>query len=335
MPARNAKTQKFRFRSKLALAGGPARSTKTRDRRSKDHTKPNSRRRFKFLGIVIFLIVLAWFGIKKIFPPFTFNTFSVATINSDASASIMLFDFENDLIKTFIIPQKTEISMARQRGLWKMESVWKLIESEKLNPKTYSDSLMRTFGLPIDHWAKEDVMQLSDSDLLKSALSIGKFGSSNISFRDRVRLFWFARGVRSKDRETVALSDTTYLKKTTLSDGESGYVVSGNPQDISGAFSESTFISPLFKIQVVNPDGTRDETTKIVVSIVETLGANVLAIKKNDTDLRDGNDCNIIVNKISVASEKLAAVFSCSIVSGSDTNFDAVIELGEAFYARF
>src|SRR3989344_7053603 len=163
----------------------PARS------RLKDNTKLNGKKRFRILGVIILLIVLTWLGVKKMFPPFTFKTFSVATINADLSASIVLFDFENDLIKTFLIPQKTEISVARQRGLWKMESVWKLIQSEKLKPETYSDSLMRTFGLPIEHWAKEDVMQLSDSDLVKSTLSLFRFRSSNVSFKDRVRLFWF------------------------------------------------------------------------------------------------------------------------------------------------
>ena len=91
----------------------------------------------------------------------------------------------------------------------------------------------------------------------------------------------------------------------------------------------------MLKIQIVNPEGKKDETTKKVVSIIETLGANVLAIDKSDSKWSSGKDCTIFTGSENVAYQKLADVFSCLISTEKDTNFDAVIELGENFYRRF
>lgn len=264
---------------------------------------------------------------------------SIAIKEKDGHILISTLDPASSRITSISIPGNTEVELARQLGRIQLKNVWQLGKNEKLEGKLLTETITRNFKFPVYIWGETKAKGFSES----RPSSI--FGASifpyktNLKIGDRIRMGLFSLGVNNKDRIDFDLGNTAYLRKTTLTDGEEGYVISGSfPQNLLVVFSDTEF-SNLRATVVIRDASENDFIAKSMGEVIEVLGAKIASIdtKSITNDIFDNRDTDCLVGgENDKAVEKISFLFSCDVVSETKAaNFDLEIIIGKDFAERF
>lgn len=243
--------------------------------------------------------------------------------NPSGDAGVTILDPVLSEETTLIIPGETEVDVAHNFGTLRLKNVWQFGVNEKLGGELLAQTITNNFYFPTYLWAKNSIR-----DPWKFVFYPGP---TNIPFGDRFMMAFFSVRVRSIDKTVIDLGKNQFLTKQLLTDGSSGYVISG---PISGRltvyFADNEFSDKNLKFEIIDATNTPGLANK-VGAIMEVLGGKVVSVDK--TQLEADFDCEVSGHN-AAAVRTIAALFSCR-KTGTQTNFDLSLHLGGKFAKRY
>lgn len=253
---------------------------------------------------------------------------AVAIRNDSDGVDLVVFDPLVEEIFRLKVPGSTQIDVSNQLGIWRLESVWKLGEQEDLGGELLSRSITKSLKLPVYLWADRQALGLIEGGMTKRLSAVFSNYETNLSRGDRVALALFAMQVDNASFVEMDLSDTSFLEKKKLLDGEEGYVTTGSPpRKVAFAFSQPILEEDAARIRI--RDAT--QTYKIAEEMgeaLENLGGKVSAITRENGI---GVACELR-SKLKEVSVLVSSLYPCKVSEKPpEGNFDLEIYLGEDF----
>lgn len=285
-----------------------------------------------FLFVVIVAVVVFFFFFAASFGGLA--RVSLASADSSGNVIFSLFDFKGGTISTVVVPGSTQVDVARSLGFWKISSVWKLGENEKVGGVLLSETVTKSLKMPVDYWGEGSYSGLSSDDPSKIVRGVFSLKQTNLSLIDRIRIGIFTLQTRSVNRRTVDLADSKYLYKVKLSDGTLGYKVrdSDLPFELKAILADADVSKENSNILLENLSG-KGYIEAEVGAIIEVLGGKIAKVTKGE--VKD-TDCTLYGDSKLVTYRVIAKVFSCSRAGKLDNyNFDIVLRIGTKFTARY
>ncbi len=262
------------------------------------------------LAVIIILAALIWnFGIFR-----SWNGKSKISIadQKKGGVSIVVLDPASSTITTIDIPSNTEVEAAHQLGTWKLGSIGKLGDDEKLGGEFLKNTIINSFKFPVSAWVKD--------------------GQSNLTILDKLQIWLFTLSIGNSGKTNINLSDTNYLIKGKLIDGTMGYQINEvMPLNTKVLFTQVILAKANLNVEIENA-GAGKTNSNMVGKTIEALGLNITSIK--DVDITN-DDC-IVKGTSKEALDEISKIFSCQKeeTKASD-NFDLEIILGKKFKDRF
>lgn len=264
------------------------------------------------LGVGLFLVA----AMVMIMRP-SLKVFSVAVAGGDGNIDVYVIDMSKGSIVSVQVPNETEVELGMNRGKLRAGSVWRLVKSENLPGQILADTTMRTFHFPVDYWAEE------------SALYNALNPQTDMPFGLKMRLGLL---LRTKPITKINLSETSYLVRGTLTDGEIGWLVSESvPLALASLFTDYQISEGSTVINILNNTGEGQYRLEDVVSTLEILGGKVAPISQRG---KLSGVCRVSA-KDENTRIRIASVFNCEIATEAPEAFDAELELGDQFLERF
>lgn len=256
---------------------------------------------------------------------------SVVFPQKNGDVEIATFNPNDDSISTITIPAETQVRVARQLGTWRIKSVWKLGQKEKMEGQLLAETVTREFGVPVYAWADTEFGGFAKPDPISVVKATISFYKTNIGLGDRLRLALFSVGIKNFKRSDVNLKDTRFLTKKVLVDGGEGYVLKDT---LSGSllaeFYDARLAKGNTKIKIIDDTGNSG-IAEDVGRIAEVVGLKVASIQKEQ---ESNVDCQISGNN-DYAVKKMAILFACDKKNLGSENFDVVMRLGTKFTKRY
>lgn len=284
----------------------PARRRKNQFK-SKYKSKPKFKKLIFILAVVsvvgaaFLLLVLAWAG----------SVSRISTVSQAENRDVVfsLFDFKGGSISIVTVPGDTQVSVARSLGSWKINSVWKLGENEKIGgKKLLAETVTKSLKMPVT--------------------------TQNLGLVEKIRIEILKFNLRSSRTADINLADTGYLIKTKLSDGSLGYKVSDGdlPFELKVILADADVSKENSNILLENLSG-KSYVESVVSGIVEVLGGKVASIAKGEVkDI----DCAVYGESKLVSYQVISRVFACARGGKlNNYNFDVVLRIGTSFTGRF
>lgn len=276
---------------------------------------------FLFMFVAVLFTTRLWNESSKL---------SVVFPRKDGNIAVTTFDTTNDSMTTISFPGDTQVEVARQLGTWRLKSVWKLGENEKISGMLLAETITSYFKLPVYVWADEGFegfLKTSPFSILKSAVAPYK---TNLGFGDKVRIGLFSVRVKGFKKVNIGKEDLKFLKYVELVDGEEGYIASGKvSESLLAVFSDPLIANLNVRVQISDSSpGTY--VGEEVGEIIQTLGAKVASIDKN---VGTEEDCSVS-GRDRYMVEKVSLIFSCKNGESAES-FDLRVILGESFAKRF
>src|SRR3989344_1224032 len=243
-------------------------------------------------GALIFLTLVAvgtYIYISRAFVDV--SSVRIAVGSPQNEIKILIFDFDEPSASVISIPPATQVSVARQLGEWKAGSVWELGEDEGDKGGILADTVMKSFGIPIEEWAGEGVLGYISPNILSRVRAAFGLYDASLGIRERLALGLISIRIRSGGVAHISLEEFAFMREETLKDGSEGYVVRGElPSKIVGIFADPRFVTdknqPL-KIKII--DGAQGHglaTVHTIQNVSEVLGAKVVSIEENNTEIQ-------------------------------------------------
>ncbi len=250
---------------------------------------------------------------------------SIAIQKKSGDVAIITADPQAASITTIEVPGSTQVSASRNLGTWKLSTIWKLGENEKIDSGDFlAATITKSFRFPIEGWADEEMLNLNFPAILKS-------NKTNLHLKDKVALALFSFGVKATSRIDLNLSDTDYLTAARLPDGSNGFDISSNiPISVSSIFTDSGFSKRNVNFVIIDkmPDNV---ITSRVGEIIEVLGGKIATVGR---EAPDASGC--IVRGKDEAVPRIAKLFRCQIKEGNLSGKENIeIILGGSFKKRF
>ena len=275
-----------------------------------------------FLLIVILFLFFwqrrTWVGDSKL----------TLAVNDRNRVLLGVFDPQTSEITTIIIPGSTQVDVSRRLGEMRVSSVWKLGQDENLMGRLLSETITKNFRIPTNYWADGFASGFLGKGSIFSAL-FRKY-RTNLSFSDRLRLFFFSLKVKEFKRTEIDLSKTTFLKEKKLIDGEMGYVVNELvPQRIMILASDNLIVKRDLKILLTNATGDVN-ISEDIGRIIEAMGTKIASVENTK---KEEIDC-VVTGEDKEIVKRFVLLFGCQPKTGRG-NFDIEFKFGTKFADRF
>jgi len=236
-----------------------------------------------------------------------------------------------DEITTLVIPGDTQVDVAHNFGTLRIKNVWQLGINEKVGGSLLPQTITNNFFFPVFLWSENNAGSLEKNGITGILHFIFLPGATNVPFGDRLQMGLFALRIQNLGKTEIDLGQSQFLTKQKLSDGQTGYVISGPiSQRLTVYFSDNEVGNQNLKVDIVNATGV-PEVADTVGQILEVIGGKVVSV---DKILQPENTDCIVIGMNAGLVKKISNLFSCQIGKGT-TNFDLEIQLGQKFAARF
>ena len=251
--------------------------------KSKYKSKAKSKKLAFVLTIVLALLAVASFIVYRS----AFGGASrMSTVAPDSSGNVVfsLYDFGEGTIALVTIPGDTQVDVARSLGSWKIGSVWKLGENEKVGGgRLLAETVTKALKMPVTSVAPNFVEKLKIAYL--------KFNTKSAAVAD------------------IDLAKSNYLARIKLNDGSLGYKVSGKdlPLALRAILADARVSRENLNILLENRSGKASIETE-VGEIVDVIGGKIASVVKGNIE---DTDCTIYGSSKTVTYQVLAKVFSC------------------------
>lgn len=276
------------------------------------------------VGIFIFIKVSTYFWDGD-------NKISVAFREDGGDVAVTVIDPELDEITTLVIPGDTQVDVAHNYGIFRIKNVWQLGINEKVRGSLLPATITNNFFFPVFLWSENNAGSLGKNSIAGILHFIFFPGATNIPFGDRLQMGLFALRIQNPGKTEINLGQSQFLTKQILSDGQTGYVISGPvSQRLTVYFSDNEIGNQNLKVDIVDATGIPGVADN-VGQILEVIGGKVVSV---DKILQPENTDCVIIGMNAGLVKKISNLFSCQIGKGS-TNFDIEIQIGQKFAARF
>ena len=249
----------------------------------------------------------------------------------DGGVVVSVLDPQNGEITNIAIPKNTQVESSRELGTWKLRSIWALGVNEKIGGRLLKDTVLKNFKFPVSVWADTRAYGFATGDTLGTLKAMFFPYDTNLKMGDRLRIGIFSLGLGNSKRTDLDLGKSGYLKKTRLTDGEEGYVLSGRiPKDLLIVFSDPEISRLGLKINIKDASGD-PSVAQEVAEVIEVIGAKVAAVTKEP---KAPSDCRIWGSGF--FAKDVARLLACKLEKEPPEGmFDVELEIGEGFAARF
>jgi len=300
--------------------------------------RPNQKRanpKHIFIGLfcVIFasLVVLFCFGV---FGNSAEDNISLVVSRSDGNAEILVFDTINSEIVYMFVPGTTELDAAYNLGRWKIQSIPKLGDQEKIGGgNLLVKSIAKSMSFPVYYWARSDDFEGVANGNIKKIFKLFVYLNSNLSFRNKFRVAELSLRVPNSKRMMLDLSKNTYLKRVVLPDGGDGYVITNNfPKRYYSYFLSQDLVDNKPKIVINNFTGA-ESSAESVSKIIEVMGAKALYVYQKEKNNKSG--CEVRSKEKSIA-ELFTKTLGCKYRRLDDKESSLIeIDLNSGFGAMW
>ena len=245
---------------------------------------------------------------------------------------VAVFDPHLNEITTIRIPAETEVTVAQQKGKWKLKSVWKLGENEGLDGALLAETISKYFKFPVVAWTDKEAEVIVDIKISEIATFLFSPFKTNLSFVDRLKLTVFSLKIDNTNKIHIELGETGYLKRKTLVDGSRGYGKNGKiPSSLAVIFQDPEISESNLKVIIVDAS-KRTGFAEEVGELVEALGAKVTAVVKKDLpDI----DCTVFSENKKYREIFAQALYCENINSTTESDADVEILIGEKYLKRY
>lgn len=244
---------------------------------------------------------------------------------------VVVFDPSLEEISTLIIPPNTQVEVSRQLGKWQAKSLWQLGKDEGWDGKLLAETVTNHLKMPTIGWADSTAQSFVAQDLPGIIKTILFTEATNLSFGDKLGIGVFSLGVKNTHNNSIDMSETTYLRGTTLPGGESGFVVSGSvPQNIVAIFSDEDWSKRGINVLIEDNSGHHGLAEELG-KVIRVIGADVGSIERGDvSDI----DCEVRGSEKDYL-EKFVLLYDCNLQPDEETGFDVEIRIGKRFAEKF
>lgn len=297
--------------------------------------RKRKKKKIKFPVPLVALVLLVALTIYLYLRTGFWNTkskLSIAIKKDTGEVLISTFDPTVSEITNITIPGNTEVHVARSMGTLQIKNVWQLGENQGLDGKLLSETITRHFKFPVVAWADNEALGFTETNLISLMKAAILPYKTNLKIGDRVRIAIFAAGVNNPKRAEIDLSETSYLAKTILVDGDEGYTVAGSfPKGLLVVFSDPQISNKATTVKIL------DASSKVGLAqelgeVIGVFGAKVASVDKVEGE---EFDCEVKGKEREIV-EKVAKLFSCRKVEETiEGGFDLEIAIGEEFARRF
>jgi hypothetical protein len=245
---------------------------------------------------------------------------------------VAVFDPYLNEITTISIPAETEVTVAQQKGKWKLKSVWKLGENEELGGVLLAETISKYFKFPVVAWADKEATVIVDTKVSEIAIFLFSPFKTNLSFIDRLKLIVFSLNIDNTHKIHIELSKTGYLKRKVLADGTHGFGKNGKiPSSLAVIFQEPEISESNLKVVIID-SSRRTGFAEEIGELVEALGAKVTAVVKKD--LPD-MDCTVFSENKKYREIFSQALYCENTNSEIESGVDVEILIGEKYLKRY
>lgn len=298
------------------------------------HKKPVNKNWMGFLipGILLFVVLLAFIGIKLDTRYWNnHDKFAFAYHSQNGDAGVTILDPKTGELTTLIIPGETEVDVAMNYGTLRLKNVWQLGINEKQYGSLLAKTITKNFSFPVFLWSDSDGAEVQKTSLTGITKFVFFPQKTNIPFGDRVSIAFFALKAKNLDRTSIDLAKSQFITKQKLSDGISGYKLTG---PVSGRltiyFADNDMSDKDFKVYVVDSTGSYN-VAQNAGQIIEVMGGKIISVDKSAGTADFG--CQVLGKEPKVV-KKLVNVFNCKVVQGK-TDYDIEIRFGTQFAKSF
>ncbi len=283
------------------------------------------------MGIVIIVLIIMIFGIVLQSKWDGKTKVSLVFPEDNGNVGIVVFDPGHKEMLLLTIPGNTEVSVAHNMGVWKLQSVWQLAEQNNLSGgELLAGTITKNFTTPVYFWSDVNGKNLGDSSIVSGLKAAFIMRKTNLPLADRIRLAFFANQLDNASRITYSLDETGFLQKTTLIDGATGYKLTvEKPPHVLAYFTEIETEGENLKVIIEDAGGGSQIET--VSGILETMGMKVAAVIRKESD---NLGCKVS-GKAKKLTEKVSTLFSCEQVFESTEDADIRITLGTKFIETY
>lgn len=298
----------------------PKKSTRRARRVAKRSKTKKSKKWFLVILLPAALLVLYFlFFAKQSFFDKTRNL-SIAVAKDDGSVDVVVVNPIEETVNTITVPADMEVRAARGLGTWRIKSIWKLGEQEKVSGKLLSQTVTNFFNFPTEAWA--------DESFSKNPIAAR---NTNLSLLDKIRLTIFINRVKAVNKRKIDLAQLGVAKSVRLTDGEDGYRLSGEmPASVLAVFGETNISKEGFIVTVEDETGTPGVARK-VGEIIEVLGAKVASVSGGE----NATEGCTVIGPDSVTTEKISKIFSCKKEKSAEKDISVKVILGKNFGENF
>jgi hypothetical protein len=278
------------------------------------------------IGIIILSIIgymlgrpSKWGGVGKL---------SFVVRNAESS-DVIVVDPEFREMTKIVVPNDTEVEVARGLGKWRLGSVWKLGFDEGYSGQLLAESMTYGMGFPVYHWTDSQGEALISGSFITSLPAITGLYHSSFSLSEKIRLAWFFGTNRDIKLTTIDIRQTTYIRQEKLLDGDNGYVVTRYlPQFTKVLFSETGSEGGFITV-AIDDSSTEGSVSSSIARALEVLGGKVISLKNTQSDDTSSEaDCKIIYTSSAIYSRVGRYMSMCTneLVS-SDENKEGRVDI--------
>lgn len=210
---------------------------------------------------------------------------------------VSILNRDSSTVSLLRIPSETAITVPGGFGNLRIGVLWRLGAIEKKGGQILSSATQTFLGAPVNAWigrGSEPIVLDSDGERIVRTLSGLLFPISiatkesplltNLSFLDRLAVWWFLSRLRLSDVVYVDLASEKVVVPTLLADDSHAQI--GDP-DLVDKVSQRLFWEPMFKlhpitIRILNGSGI-DGAGYAVARLLSAIGVNVIGVNTSST----------------------------------------------------
>lgn len=248
--------------------------------------------------------------------------------------TLLSVDLTGKTAMAVTFPDNLYISeLAYGYGGYGAAAIYAVGQLDKRGGETVAETVADYLGIPVDGYIYDPVTLPKDVKSFFWGLDSLVGGRSNLNILDRGRLAFFILQIRPDRIKRVALAD--FAEPLVLADGSMAISAEKEVLDskLQGDFTESRVRNEAFRLEMINSTsvlGLGNRASRILTNI----GANVVNVGTTEGLI---SGCQIQASskaRSSMTVARVANIFSCQIVSGSDQGRAEIVVLLGQDYAR-
>lgn len=227
-----------------------------------------------------------------------------------------------------LIPNDLEVEVAGNLGKRKIGNVWELGIQEK-NSGLLAKTLTTYLKTPVVGWSDSAGISLIEGKVISIANAVLKPYKTNLNFKDRLAVATFVISLDNIDRSTLDLRESGVVKKSVLSDGSDGYVLSGfNSSKLNSFFIDYFFINDSPKISIATTPALKGKGTQIG-QILEIMGGKIVSLEEEEANADFVCEVSPKTDKRAI---RISAIFDCELTTKViNESGEIQIKLGNKF----